>query len=148
MAQQFGAEVLVSSDVEVGVGVGNEAGHRIDVNAEVGAGVFLRLQILHIDLPGHGLIAVFHRRVAFRHLYALHPIAWYVAELVGQGGAPVGGLRLGEELHVGATQAEELDLLGACGGVAVVHVDAGIGDEALAKVTASCLEQFVATDVK
>ena len=47
--------------------------------------LILRLQIIHVDLSRNRLIAVLHRSTSLRHLNALHPGAWNIAQAVRNG---------------------------------------------------------------
>ena len=108
--------------------------------------VVLGLEILHVDLSGHGLVAVLHAGIALAHLYAFHPRAGHIAQGIGYCGTTEVGEVLGEHLHVFATESEQLDLLGTCGGIVVAHVDRRVGGEALAEVAAGSFEELVLRD--
>ena len=141
MRQYLCAQLVVEVDVGIGIGLQTAQGAAIEVHRH--SLVTVWFQILDVYLSRDALIAVTHRRRALRHLDAVHPRAGDVVERVG-GCRPTEVWQvLGEHLHVGTAQSQELDLLGARGGVAIVHVDAGIRGKALAQVTAGCLEQFL-----
>ena len=141
MAQHDGRQLF--GEVDVAAEVSLQA--RLAVGVEVGVELLgvVGLQVLNVNLAGDALVAVLHRRCTLRHLYALHPRARHVVERVGQGTAPQVGQLLGEHLHVGAAEAQQLDLLGARGSIAVAHVDRRIGGEALAQIAAGSLEQLL-----
>ncbi len=77
VAEELGAEAF--GEVDIAVGVGLDATHGVAVEVDVHGLVVLGLEVLHIDLPGHGLVAVLHAGVALAHLDALHPGSGNVA---------------------------------------------------------------------
>ncbi len=142
MGQYSGAEALAQGDVAVDIGLDLKL--RIAEKVDVKRGRCLRFLELDIDLPRDGLVAVLDRRGAFRHLNALHPRAGHITQGKGGGGTAVVRDVFGQHLHIGAREAEELDLLRPRGGIGVAHVDRRVGGEALAQVAAGGAGQFAA----
>ena len=142
--QGRGREAVVEVQRRVGVEFVLEPGVEVGVGAYAIGG--LRLAVLYVDLSRGGLVAVLHARSSLRHLYRLHPRAWHIAQGIGQGGPTQVGHILGEELHVGAAQAEQLDLLGARGCIGVAHIDRRIGGERLSQVATGSAQQLVLPD--
>ena len=144
MRQEHGAPLVRQLDRRVGVRLIASGGTAEEVGRHpVGVGS-LRLLELDVDLPGQRLVAVLDGRGALAHLDALHPRSGDVAQGIGRGGSAEVGDVLGEQLDVGAREAQQTDLLGSRGGVGVVDVDRRVGDEALAEVAAGGAEQLFA----
>ena len=141
VCQHFAAQVVAEVQVANGVGFGFQVA--VGVEVEQQAWLVFGLEVVHIDLSGDALRAVFHARGAFAHGYAFHPCARHVSQRIGGGGALCGGHVLQQELYVLSAQAEQFYLSCTDGGVAVVYVDRGVGDKAFAQVAAGGPEQFV-----
>ena len=106
----------------------------------------MRLQIFHVDLSGGGFVAVDDRCGAFRHLYALHPRSGNIFHAVIRGQTANAGCVFAQHLYVVARQAEHFYLFGAGGGVAVSHIDRGVGFETFRQIAAGGFAEFGAGD--
>ena len=85
-----------------------------------------------------------HRPLA--HLDVLHPRAGHVSQRIREAGTTQVGHVLGEHLHVGATQPQQLDLSGAGGRITVGDIHRRIGGKLLAQVAAGGTYQFALSD--
>ena len=112
--------------------------HEFGVQVEVHGNrvLLLRLEELHVYLPCYRLVAVDNRGGAFAHLYGFHPRPRDIlhAERLRQS-AHVGRV-LRQQLHIGAAQSEQPNLLRACGGVGIRHIHRRTGLETLRQVAA------------
>ena len=140
VSKHLGTQLVVQ--MYVAIGISFHTAHRVAIEVHRHALVVVGLQVLNVYLSCYTLIAISHRRRTLRHLDAVHPRARNVVEGIGGGGAAEVGQVLGQHLHVGAAQPQQLYLLGSRGGIAVVHVHGGVGGEALAKVATGGLEQL------
>ena len=77
VSEDLGAQSL--DDVYVSIGIGLDAAHGVAIEVDVHILVVFGLEILHVDLSRHSLVAVFHTGIALAHLYAFHPCAWHIA---------------------------------------------------------------------
>ncbi len=140
MRQHFGVELVGDVPVAVGVQLQLEVG--VEVGVQAHALRILRLEILDVDLSGHRLVAVLHRRHAFGDLYALHPCAGDIPQRIRRCRPAECRHVLREQLHVSAWQAEQLNLFGSCGGVGIVDVYRRRGGEAFTEVAACGAAEF------
>ena len=106
----------------------------------------LRLLVFYVYLAGDTLVAVLYGRSTFRHLNALHPRTWYVAQGIRSRRSPEIGNILGHHLDVCSRKSEQLDLFGACCSITVGYIHRRIGCETLSKITTCSFGQFVAGD--
>ena len=130
VCQDLGAQLVVQMDV--GISIDLQTTLRITKQVDSHALVVIGLQVFDVNLTGDTLVAVTDRRRTFRHLNAVHPRAGNIVQRVRRCGPTEVGQILGQHLNIGAAQSQQLNLLGTCGGVAVVHIDRGVGSETLA----------------
>ena len=142
VGQQLGGAVLIAIDMEIGHRIGLKLTHAAAIEIELHLLLVLRLQILDVDLSRHGLVAVLDGGVALRHLDAVHPRPRDVAQGKGSSRTAEVGQQLGQHLHIGAAEAQELDLLRSRGSVRIVDIHGRVVDETLAEVAASGLEEL------
>ena len=139
MQQQLGAQMFVQVDVRhrIPFGLQTAVGIQVDVHALF----FVGLQILHVNLSGDALEAALHARRPLAHGDAVHPRPRHIVQLIRRRCPCKAGQILYQQLHILAAQTQQLDLAGAHGGIAVVHVHAGIGHKTLAEIATGGTEQ-------
>ena len=141
MHQQLGAEVIVQVYVGCHIALG--------LQAAVGKQVYghpwfpVGLQIFHINLSRNALESLLHARGPFAHGNAVHPCPWHIPQLIGRGRSRKARQILYQHLHILPTQPQQFDLSRSHGGVAVVHIHAGIGHKALSQVATGGAEQYI-----
>ena len=118
----------------------------VDISIGAHAVDTLRLDVLHIDLTCDALIAVFHARRALAHLNALHPWSGYITQRIRQTRPSQVGHILGEHLHIGAAQPQQLYLSSTGCRVTIGNIYRRIGSERLAKIAASGTLQLALPD--
>ena len=74
--------------------------HCVAINIGVDMIGQLRLLVFYVYLAGDTLVAVLDGRSTFRHLNALHPRTWYVAQGIRSRCSPEIGNILGHHLDV------------------------------------------------
>ncbi len=130
-------DVPAACGIEFGVQGGVE--HQVDGNGVGG----LRLEVLHIDLPRDGLVAVDDGRGAFADLYGFHPWSGDILQAEGLRQSADVGCVLCEQLHIGAAESEQTYLFGSCGGIGVRHIHRGTGLETFREVAARGFGEFL-----
>ena len=71
MSENLRAQTFREMDVAVGIGL--DATHRAAIEVDMHGLLVLGLEILHVNLARHGLIAILHAGIALADLDALHP---------------------------------------------------------------------------
>ena len=141
VARQVGEAIVVMVHLQLHVfGIQQDTRRNFVVDIPTARGVYLRhqfgvqvevygnrvlllgLEELHVYLPCYRFVAVDNRGGAFADLYGFHPRTRDIlhAERLRQS-SHIGGV-LRQQLHIGAAQPEQSNLLRACGSIGIRHI--------------------------